>query len=270
MLRDPENYFCGVRRRAEPSPDNILAFFRRSPAALQTPNGAFEFHHRWVLVVALKGEGTLLLDRRPLRLRAGWAVLLPPLHLHGYQKLQSVIQWLFVTFEWSGHSFLSEEWLGPRRLPPETVHSLNAVLQLLALQAEIPGPAHGSLVAAHLHEALRSLYPASQTAAPQLSQPDNLIATVRSAAASHPQARLLELARFIGMSESHLRARFRAETGISLGRFLRETRLRQAAIALREEGISVKTAAARAGYPDVCAFSRAFSRALGQPPSIMC
>jgi AraC-like DNA-binding protein len=71
------------------------------------------------------------------------------------------------------------------------------------------------------------------------------------------------------MSESHLRSRFREETGLSIGRYLRETRLRRAANWLKEEGLSVKSVSERAGYPDIHTFSRSFSRLFGHPPSVM-
>jgi transcriptional regulator GlxA family with amidase domain len=71
------------------------------------------------------------------------------------------------------------------------------------------------------------------------------------------------------MSESHLRSRFREETGLSIGRYLRETRLRRAANWIKEEGLSVKCVSERAGYPDIHTFSHSFSRLFGHPPSTM-
>jgi AraC-like DNA-binding protein len=68
------------------------------------------------------------------------------------------------------------------------------------------------------------------------------------------------------MSESHLRSRFREETRLSIGRYLRETRLRRAANWIKEEGLSVKCVSERAGYPDIHTFSRSFSRVFGHPP----
>jgi methylphosphotriester-DNA--protein-cysteine methyltransferase len=65
---------------------------------------------------------------------------------------------------------------------------------------------------------------------------------------------------------------------LALHRFISQTHFngggvtqcfRQAAVWLREDDLTVKAAAERAGYPDVYSFSRAFKRALGSPPSRM-
>ncbi len=83
----------------------------------------------------------------------------------------------------------------------------------------------------------------------------------------HPGVRLPEIAREVGISESHLRARFRNESGMSLGRYARESNLRKMAIRIRDEGLAIQAAAELAGYPDLFTFSRAFRRTLGYPPS---
>ncbi len=262
-MPDPDDYFRGLRRPADALPDNVLLFTRRDARWLRPTSVTSAFHQRWVLIVALAGRGTVVLDRKPYSLRAGEVLLVPPLHLHAYDNLDGRLTWLFTTFEWPGHTAMGEAWRSARRLDATARTRLDALIK--EWRARQPD---GLLAAAHLLTLLRRLFP--RTEKPRQSEPaaqGGLIAAVRAAAEAEPTGKLRALARRVGLSESHLRARFRSEAGISLGRYLRESRLRQAAIWLREENISVKTAAERAGYPDIYAFSRAFRRSLGVPPS---
>lgn len=258
-IRNPEDYFRGLRRRSESTPDNILLFVRRKQEEVRAKRGTDSFHERWVLLVVLAGTGELRLDRQPLRLKPGTVVLLPPLHLHGYVNVSANIHWLFVTFEWPGHTAMSENWRGGRRLDAQTRQRLAALVRYYQ-----PEERNGSVAAAHLLELLRLLYPTTE---PMPSAMRSLLTAVQAASKAVPGEKLPQLAHRLGISESHLRARFRREAGLSLGRYLREARLREAALWLREEGLSVKAAAERAKYPDIFTFSRAFRRVIGHSPS---
>lgn len=258
-IPDPADYFRGLRRRSESTPDNILLFVRRRREEVRAKRGTDSFHERWVLLVILAGTGELRLDRQPLRLKPGTVVLLPPLHLHGYVNVSADIHWLFITFEWPGHTALSENWRGARKLDAQAREQLASVVR-----HHQPAERNGSVAAAHLLELVRRLYPTTE---PVPSLTHSLLMAVQAAAKTSPGEKLPRLAERLGISESHLRARFRREAGLSLGRYLREARLREAALWLREEGLSVKAAAERAKYPDIFTFSRAFRRVMGYPPS---
>jgi AraC-like DNA-binding protein len=260
-LPEPDDYFEGLRRPAEPLPDNVLLFTRTEDRHLRAAQAASAFHQRWVLIMALRGAGTVERDRVPCRLSPGAALLVPPLHLHAYTDVARRPCWLFVTFDWPGHTALDEGWRGVAGLTAAARERLRLLIP--TCRAARPD---GLMAAAHLLLLLRELFPKAQAEA----HPEKgLIAEVRAAALAAPEGRLGSLARKMGISESHLRSRFRSEAGISLGRYLREARLRQAAVWLREDDLTVKAAAERAGYPDVYSFSRAFKRALGSPPSRM-
>lgn len=262
-LPDPDDYFAGRLRPAEALPDSVLLFTRREAAQLRGATVSTSFHQRWVLVIPLRGRGVVLLDRSPHRLAPGRALLVPPLHLHAYAEVEPRPRWLFVTFEWPGQTALSADWRGPRALGAAALREVSALL------ASWRRPAGDGLdLAVTLHRLLRRLFPVGVVAAPVARVADPLLAAVRAAEKELPAGAALGVfARRLGMAESHLRARFRAVAGLSLGRYLREARLRRAATWLREERISVKDAAERAGFNDIYAFSRAFKRALGVPPS---
>jgi len=212
-----------------------------------------------VLIAALQGSGTLRVDRRPARITPGRLWLIPPLHLHGFEKVQDPLCWVFITFDWPGHSPVGHGAREHSRIDASAAKALDQLLQ------EIGRPdANGSICAARLHGLLLRH---RESPADPPAESASLIARVRTHVQDNAGRGLRDLARRMGMSESHLRARFRAEAGLSLGRYLRESRLRWAALGLKDQGWSVKEAAARAGYPDPFSFSRAFKRAMGFPPS---
>lgn len=76
---------------------------------------------------------------------------------------------------------------------------------------------------------------------------------------------IAHIAQRAGMSFSTFRRRFRAETGLSPGRYQRHVRFRRARELLRQH--SVKEVAALLGYADPFVFSRGFRRVWGCPPS---
>jgi AraC-like DNA-binding protein len=268
-LPAPANYYNGRRRWPHELPDNVLLFMRDAVRNLSPRNDA-DFHHRWVLLIALAGRGTARIDRRPCELKPGRAVLIPPLHLHDYTRVEErELRWLFVTFEWPGHTAHLTPWRGVRTLNAFADEALEALVDTWIASPN----GEGTLLAAHVMNLLTLLFAdigrqktgsrkAEKTAA------EGILAAVQSRLhASHVPMRIESLAHQLGSSASHLRARFRREAGISLGRYLREVRLREAAMLLRDEGLSVKAAAQRMGFNDIFGFSRAFKHVVGVPPS---
>lgn len=79
--------------------------------------------------------------------------------------------------------------------------------------------------------------------------------------------RVPELARRVGVSQSHLAFLFRAETGVTMKGCLREMRLTHAAELLRQDHASVKQAAFSVGYRSTSNFARAFKSEFGSAPS---
>lgn len=72
-----------------------------------------------------------------------------------------------------------------------------------------------------------------------------------------------QLARALGMSESALAHRFRAETGLTLVDRIRWLRIREARAQLAERGASVKAVASALGFSSAAWFSRVFHEVAG-------
>lgn len=80
--------------------------------------------------------------------------------------------------------------------------------------------------------------------------------------------RVTALARNVGMSRAAFNRRFVQATGFSPLRFLHTLRLERAAQLLTETDLCLSEIATRVGYVSEFAFSRAFKRHRGVPPSI--
>ena len=80
--------------------------------------------------------------------------------------------------------------------------------------------------------------------------------------------RIAALARAVGVSRAAFARRFVQATGLSPLRFLHTLRLERAAQLLVETDLSLSTIADQVGYTSEFAFSRAFKRHRGLPPSV--
>lgn len=79
---------------------------------------------------------------------------------------------------------------------------------------------------------------------------------------------LAELAKVAGMSRTAFVEAFTAMTGTTPGRFVSEHRMELASRLLREKRLSLAQIATTLGYSGAAAFSRAFRRHAGRPPSL--
>jgi AraC-like DNA-binding protein len=100
--------------------------------------------------------------------------------------------------------------------------------------------------------------------APRHAGVDAVAAAVRAAPCqAHDFA---AAARRLGLSYSHFRRLFRQQQGRAPHTLLLETRMQQAAQALREPGRRIKDVAAAAGYADPAQFSKLFKKKIGMGP----
>ncbi|MGD0010130.1 MAG: AraC family transcriptional regulator [Terriglobia bacterium] len=116
---------------------------------------------------------------------------------------------------------------------------------------------------------VREFAPEAPTAPPPLSATDNRIRRVVEVMEQEYSSRLTasRLAKVVGVSRSRFEHLFKAETGARFRPTLREIRLSKAQTLLAKPILSIKEVACRVGFLSTPAFSRAFVKRYGQPPS---
>jgi AraC-like DNA-binding protein len=275
-LPSPNNYLLGKALSGHVVPANILCFCRRSAEKITRFSTSFhrDHHHRFVLLISLAGEGKVSVDTGVHNLRALDAVLIFPFQFHHYFSVRpESIRWLFITFEMS-HSSNLEFFFNrtPWKIASGERDLLSKFLQGCLNSKETTLP---SLYLAALLEHWKLRLP---SAVPPAAKPRRkstgplaemtLIEHVNSVAFLESKQSLTSktLAKRLGYSSSHLRARFLESTGLSLGRHLRELKLQQACSLLHKGELNISSVAEKCGFSSIYSFSRAFRKFRGISP----
>lgn len=265
-LPRPPHPLFGRRPGPLPLPDNLICFQRRSTTELNRPGHGRSLHHRFVLIFALRGRVSVCVDDHVIALGPNEGLLVFPFQFHHYVDAgPQALTWLFVTFDLAQADALQS--LRYRSFP--LAPSLRTLLEeLLAAHhteermSELP-----SLLLALLLARIVRLAPARMREG--AGGQGGLVMRVNEYAHQRREPlRLRELARSLGISQSHLRARFRASCGVSIGRHLRRLRLERACGMLRLTSLRVSEVAEQCGFNSLYSFSRAFGAAYGQAPTL--
>ena len=264
LLPSPLRPLHGKRVAPFALPDNIVCFCRRSATDLNRPQRGRALHHRFVLIFALETAVTVAVDDRAIRLKPNEGLLVLPFQFHDYiQPAREELLWLFVTFDMIDGAPLQVLRFRPFVIT-QTVRQTCAELvdaYLTRGEADLT-----SLLLSVLLQRIRQAEPILRRhqrppVAPGLIMQVNQLALNQDAPMS-----VKEIARSLGISASHLRARFRASCGVSLGRHLRRLRLEKACGLLRLSQRRVTEVAELCGFSSIYSFSRAFRTAYGVSP----
>lgn len=112
--------------------------------------------------------------------------------------------------------------------------------------------------------------PAAERDAPLDSRAYRRMAELRvflGSDAAHEMS-LDDIARHVGMNANAMQRQFRRAYGTTIFDFLREQSLQRARLALEQDAISVKQAAALAGYTSAANFATAYKRRFGVTPKL--
>lgn len=264
-LPQPPHPLMGRRPGTIALPDNIVCFHRRAASELNRPRRGRALHHRCVLILALRTGATVCVDDRVVRLTAGEGLIVLPFQFHHYLSPEGEeVLWLFVTFDLADPGPLDALRFKPFPLTP-TVRSVAADLvaayQEEGRESDLPALLLGVLLAR-----VRRLARTPRRSHEPDPSPGMVMRVNQLAMKPGERPSVHEIARALGISPSHLRARFRASCGISIGRHLRRLRLEKACGLLRLTPDRVSEIGEQCGFNSIYHFSRAFRTAYGVPP----
>lgn len=269
----PASLFHGLRNEQSLAPDNIIFFQRTDTTALKPEGVTNNYHHRFELVTVLDKAGPVRVDRTSYLLHPGECALIFPNQFHHYLDVESgPLNWLFITFELHNPGPILPLQNAPRILDPGATELLQTLLREYLTPEE--GQPDTLSISFHLAQLLRHL----RTCPPlpgdrrDIHSSDDVRDVILENINRYVRQHLSEsvtigdLAQELGYSVSHLRAVFRDRLGVSLGRYMRESRLAAAAQLLQTSDLHVKDIGERCGFESLYAFSRAFRKAYGIPP----
>lgn len=258
-----KNLYRGASPDGLEAPRNVLFFAHQKRQALQAGARSSPQHHRFVLIANLQGEGRVAVDGSWRRLLPGEAMLVFPYEVHAYGGfLAENLTWVFATFELTKWEIVAA-WRGRvAKVDSDWIASLEAA---------------GSEWRDHGEKSMRLVFMLGDLLArakfkPGKTAPDPkrewLLRVHEVVLGLKPEAwRIKDLARNLGISEPHLRAKFREEAGMGLGQYLRRVRLNRAAAMLAGLASSrVGEVARLCGYDSLYSFSRAFRGHTGFSP----
>lgn len=272
----PSDYFQGARTRSLCLADNVVVFLRRDRDALNQRSFESRPHHRHVLILNLMTAGSASVDGSVFRLRPGEAFLVAPFQFHFYIEVErQEIAWLFITFETPDPAPFAALANIPLPLDAALADRAVEIARLFgarerASQTQLNRIA---LSSSTLLNELRGLARAPSAELPQaaanaagygLAQRINRLLHDRLAEGIG----IAELAARLKVSESYLRKRFKAITGLSLGRYLLHYKLNRAVKLLAHSRSTLTQIAVDCGYESLAAFSRSFKDKLGVSPSL--
>jgi AraC-like DNA-binding protein len=262
LLPSPLRQLHGQQAPALTLPDNIVCFCRRAATELNFPQRGRALHHRYVLILAIKTAVTVCVDDRAVRLNQGEGLLVLPFQFHDYVEPEDEnLIWLFVTFE------LTDSALESLRFRPFTISPMVHQAASDLVRAYLP-PGNANLTVillALLLQRIKEAEPIRRRLA-AVSAPRLVIQVNQLTQSKDEMPTVKEIAAALSICTSHLRARFRASCGVSLGRHLRRLRMEKACGLLRLSPSRVSEIGEQCGFKSIYSFSRAFSRVYGVSP----
>ena len=272
-IHEPASLFSGMTIQQSLAPENIIIFKRTDTKLLQPEGVSVNFHHRFELVSVLDTAAPARIDRTTYDLHPGECALIFPNQFHHFMDVsKSHLDWLFITFELKNHDAIRALHNSPRVLDATCLELLNNIVQ------EFVHPKNTARDTLEISYALSRVLlhlldcPQLPSDRRDIHSSDDVRDVILESINKYVRANLgravtiANIAEELGYSVSHLRAVFRDRLGVSLGKYMRESRLSEAAQLLQSSGLNVSDIGERCGFESLYAFSRAFRKAYGIPP----
>ena len=269
----PGNLFHGLRCQQSLAPDNLIFYRRGEKAPTKSEGVSNNYHHRFEFVVVTETAGPVRIDQTSYLIQPGECAVIFPNQFHHYLELnESGAGWLFLTFDIRNPEAIQGLRNAPRTLDQEALRLVEQIVgEYLHPQGDVPDSLwisyHLSRLLLHLldcpalAEERRDIHSSTAARDVILEKIDRYVREHLNQAVT-----ISDIARELGYSISHLRAVFRDRLGVSLGRYMRESRLAEAAQLLQASELNISAIGERCGFESLYAFSRAFRKAYGIPP----
>jgi len=275
-LANPVDLFSGAKLEDVLIARNVVIFKRTSTRMLKPKGVTHNYHHRFVLVIPLEKAGRIHVDGTGYTLAPGQVFLIFPHQFHHYLEIEGEeITWLFITFELAKPEQLLALRNSPRTIGPAEEQFLQEMIEDHLARAPAAVRSFKVIVkVSGLLQQLLTARPADCAVSRDGSGADPKGAILQSInryvrAHINQPLTIADLAKHTGYSISHLRAVFRKELGVSLGGYMRDSRLSLAASMLTDQNRgSIESIAKACGFVSIFAFSRAFKKAMGLSPSV--
>lgn len=267
------NLFRGLMCQQSLAPDNIIFYRRGDKAPSKSEGVSNNYHHRFEFVIVAEAAGPVRIDQTSYLLQPGECALIFPNQFHHYLELEDHRgEWLVLTFDVRNPESIQGLRDAPRDLDPEALALIDQIVrEYLHPQGGVPDTLsisyHLSRLLLHLldcpvlPEDRRDIHSSSSARDVILEKINRYVREHLSHAVT-----ISDIALELGYSVSHLRAVFRDRLGVSLGRYMRESRLSEAAQLLQTSELNISAIGEQCGFESLYAFSRAFRKAYGIPP----
>ena len=268
----PPNLFNGLHCQESLAPDNII-FYRRGEKPLSKSEGVSKnYHHRFELVVVAEQAGPVRVNQTSYLLNPGDCALIFPNQFHHYMDLAGQAEWLFITFDLRHAEAIQELRDRPRMLDDDALALVEDIVRAyLQPQGARPDTLAISFQLSRLLLHLRGcdeLPEDRRNIHASTSARDVILEKIDRYVRDHlgQAVTISDIASDLGYSVRNLRAVFRDRLGVSLGRYMRESRLSEAAQLLQRSDRNGTEIGERCGFESLYAFSRAYRKAYGIPP----
>jgi AraC-like DNA-binding protein len=272
-IHEPASLFSGLTIEQSLAPENIIVFKRTDTTLLRPEGVSVNFHHRFELVTVLDTAAPARIDRTTYDLHPGECALIFPNQFHHFMDVaRTTMDWLFITFELKNPEAIRALQNSPRVLDSKGLQTLNTLVE------EFVKPQHVQRDTLEISYQLSRLLlhlcncPPVPAERRDIHSSDDVRDVILESINRYVRANLSravtisDIAEELGYSVSHLRAVFRDRLGVSLGKYMRESRLSQAAQFLQQSEFNVSEIGEKCGFESLYAFSRAFRKAYGIPP----
>lgn len=269
---DPRYYNRGLSPPAMDLPCDIL-LLRRSPRRLPTVR-PIAHADQYLLVLALHGAGTAVINKIALRLYPRQALLVFPHQFHHFTGLSNHdFLWFFCSFR----LVANREIIHLKDTPVPISRELWPIIQALAddyCSAQRLRPHILGRIAFNLWTLLLGLADAAPACAVRQDSAASgreiaFLAKLQDYLVNHLADRMTaeRIAGHLGMSRRSLYQQFHDAMGLGLGAYIRRLRIQKACSLMNITDLTISQISAQIGYNSVFSFSRAFKHATRQTPT---